>query len=425
MRLVLLGLGPALVLSSALAGSGPSVLLAREGQAAEGITGQEIVVGMSAPFKGASRSLGIELYRGSMAYLSEINRTGGVHGRTITLKAYDDGYQPDQAVKNTLKLMLEDRVFLLFDYVGTPTVTRVLPLLKKYDNLHFRLFFPFTGAQPQREPPYDGEVFNLRASYRDETYALVDHLAAVGRRKIAILYQADAYGRSGWDGVRRALTAHKLTLAAEATYARGTPYSTHLTEQVEILRRAEPDAIISIGAYAACAAFVRDAVNAGLKIPIANVSFVGSQNMLNLLVAEERSARRDYTSMLVNSQVVPSYEDLALPAVVEYRALMQRHAPKAPAVANLTEYTELGLNYVGFEGFLNAKVIVEVLRRMKGDFDPARIKPVVESIHDLDVGINAPISFGPNRHQALQYVYFSGVEAGRWVSVVDWQRWAK
>ena len=85
----------------------------------------------------------------------------------------------------------------------------------------------------------------------------------------------------------------------------------------------------------------------------------------------------------------------------------------------------LDLNYVGFEGFLNAKVIVEVLRRMKGDFNPARILPVVESIHDLDVGINAPISFGPNRHQALQYVYFAGVENGRWVPVVDWQRWAK
>ena len=64
---------------------------------------------MSAPFKGASRSLGIELYRGSMAYLSEINRAGGVHGRTIALKAHDDGYQPDQAIKNTVKLMLEDQ----------------------------------------------------------------------------------------------------------------------------------------------------------------------------------------------------------------------------------------------------------------------------------------------------------------------------
>lgn len=386
---------------------------------------EPIVLAMSAAFTGPSRGLGIELYRGSLAYFAEVNAGGGVNGRPIVVKAYDDGYNPAPAIYNTIRAIEQDGAFLLFNYVGTPTVTRVLPLLKRYTSRSMYLFFPFTGAQPQREPPYDGEVFNLRASYRDETYALVDHFAAVGRKKIAILYQADAYGRSGWDGVRRALTAHKLTLAAEATYARGTPYATHLTEQVEILRRAEPDAVIAIGAYAACAAFVRDAVNAGWKIPIANVSFVGSENMLNLLLAEERAAKRDYTSTLVNSQVVPSYEDLALPAVVEYRALMRKHAPTAPPVADLAGYTLLDVNFAGFEGFLNAKVIVEVLRRMKGDMDPAKLKTVVEAIRDLDIGIDAPISFGPNRHQALQYVYFASVERGRWVPVVDWQRWAK
>ena len=386
---------------------------------------EPIVLAMSAAFTGPSRGLGIELYRGSLAYFAEVNAHGGVDGRPIVVKAYDDGYNPAPAIYNTIKAIEQDHAFLLFNYVGTPTVTRVLPLLKRYGSRSIYLFFPFTGAQPQREPPYDGEVFNLRASYRDETYALVDHFASVGRKRIAILYQADAYGRSGWDGVRRALTAHRLTLAAEATYQRGTPYATHLTAQVDILRRAQPDAVIAIGAYAACAAFVRDAVNAGWRLPVANVSFVGSENMLNLLLGEERSAGRDYTSMLVNSEVVPSYEDLTLPAVVEYRALMQRHAPKAPAVADLAGYRLLDFNFAGFEGFLNAKVIVEALRRMHGDLDPARLKTVVESMRDLDLGIDAPISFGPNRHQALQYVYFAGVERGRWVPVVDWQRWKR
>ena len=68
-----------------------------------------------------------------------------------------------------MKLMLEDRVFLLFGYVGTPTVTRVLPILKKFQDEQVYLFFPFTGAQPQREPPYGDFAFNLRASYRQET----------------------------------------------------------------------------------------------------------------------------------------------------------------------------------------------------------------------------------------------------------------
>ena len=387
--------------------------------------GAPIVLAMSAAFSGPSRGLGIEVYRGARAYFDEVNAGGGVAGRTLLLKAYDDGYNPAPAIYNTIRAIEQDHAFLLFGYVGTPTVTRVLPLLKRYSDRSVYLFFPFTGAQPQREPPYDGEVFNLRASYRDETYALVDRFAAIGRKRIAIFYQADAYGRSGWDGVRRALAAHRLSLAAEATYERGTPYSAHLTQQVAILRAAQPDAVISIGAYAACAAFIRDAVDAGWKVPIANVSFVGSENMLGLLYPEEMKSGRDYTSMLVNSEVVPSYEDTTLPAVREYRTLMQRHAPQPPDVADVTGYTPLGYNFAGFEGFLDAKVIVEALRRLNGNVDASRLKSAVESIHDFDLGIDAPISFGPDRHQALQYVYFAAVERGRWIPVVDWQRWAK
>jgi len=387
--------------------------------------GGPIVLAMSAAFSGPSRGLGIEVYRGARAYFDEVNAGGGVAGRPLLLEAYDDGYNPAPAIYNTIRAIEQDHAFLLFGYVGTPTVTRVLPLLKRYSDRSIYLFFPFTGAQPQREPPYDGEVFNLRASYRDETYALVDRFAAIGRTKIAIFYQADAYGRSGWDGVRRALAAHKLTLAAEATYERGTPYTAHMTRQVEILRAAQPDAVIAIGAYAACAAFIRDAVDAGWKIPIANVSFVGSENMLGLLYPEEMKSGRDYTSMLVNSEVVPSYEDTSLPAVGEYRTLMQRHAPQPPDVADVKGYTPLGYNFAGFEGFLDAKVIVEALRRLNGNFDASRLKAAVESIHDFDLGIDAPISFGPDRHQALQYVYFAAVERGRWIPVVDWQRWAR
>jgi branched-chain amino acid transport system substrate-binding protein len=402
-----------------------ALVLAASRPAGTSAAPQPIVLAMSAAFSGPSRGLGIEVYRGAQAYFEEVNAHGGVDGRPIVVKAYDDGYDPAPAIYNTIKAIEQDHAFLLFNYVGTPTVTRVLPLLKRYASRSTFLFFPFTGAQPQREPPYDREVFNLRASYRDETYALVNRFASVGRKRIAILYQADAYGRSGWDGVRRALTAHSLTLAAEATYQRGTPYSAHLTAQVDILRKAQPDAVIAIGAYAACAAFIRDAVDAGWKVPIANVSFVGTENMLNLLLAGERATGRDYTSMLVNSEVVPSYEDMALPAVVEYRTLMRRHAPKPPPVADLAGYTLLDLNFAGFEAFLNAKVIVEVLRRMGGNLDQARLRDVVESIHDLDIGIDAPISFGPDRHQALQYVYFASVQGGRWGPVVDWERWAK
>ncbi|MCY4595611.1 MAG: ABC transporter substrate-binding protein, partial [Bryobacterales bacterium] len=242
----------------------------------------EIVLGMSAAFSGPSRGLGIELYRGAQAYFEHINRAGGVHGRKVVLKTYDDGYQPDPSVQNTMALMLEDQVFALFGYVGTPTVTRVLPMLKKFQDKTVYMFFPFTGAQPQREPPYGEFAFNLRASYGQETEGLVDNFVSIGKRRIGVFYQADAYGRSGWAGVRQALSKYGEKIVGEATYRRGQQFTGSMRRQVEILEESQPDAVICIGAYAACAAFLREAVDLGLEVPIANLSFVGSENLLEL-----------------------------------------------------------------------------------------------------------------------------------------------
>ncbi len=219
----------------------------------------EIVLGVSAAFSGPSRGLGTELYRGAMAYFNQVNENGGVNGRRIVMKLLDDGYQPDPCVANTIELIQDETVFLLFNYVGTPTVTRALPVLKKFRDQQVYLFFPFTGAEPQREPPYGEFAFNLRASYRQETAGLVDNFVALGRRRVAVFYQNDAYGRSGWAGVREALARHGETIAGEATYMRGTQFGASMRGQVEILQARSPDAVICIGAYQACAAFARDA----------------------------------------------------------------------------------------------------------------------------------------------------------------------
>ena len=387
-----------------------------------GVTDSEIVLGMSAAFSGPSRGLGIELYRGASAYFTHVNQNGGVQGRTIALKTYDDGYQPDPSVKNTMTLMLEDKVFLLFGYVGTPTVTRVLPMLKKFQDQRVYLFFPFTGAQPQREPPYGDFAFNLRASYGQETAGLVDNFVRIGRRRIAAFYQADAYGRSGWAGIREALKRHGEQIAGEATYRRGEKFTGSMRPQVEILQAAKPDAVICVGSYAACAAFARDAVDLGLRVPIANLSFVGSENLLKLLT-EGRDDSRRYTDLLVNSQVVPSYEDLSIPAVVEYREMMRRYDPQAPADLVKETYTPFPYSFVGLEGFLDAKLMVEILRRL-GDA-PARhdLERAVFTIRDLDLGIGEPVSFGPDRRQGFQRVHYTVVDGGRFVTLKDWEAW--
>jgi branched-chain amino acid transport system substrate-binding protein len=367
------------------------------------VLAEDIVIGMSAALAGPSRALGIELYRGSMAYLEPVNRGGGVHGRRVVIRAYDDHYDPTRAIRNTIKLVDDDNVFLLANYVGTPTVTRVLPLLKSYRKNYTFLFFPLSGAAPQREPPYDDFVFNLRASYQDETEGLVDHFVRLGRTKIAIFYQADAYGRGGWEGVRNALERRGLRIQGEATYRRGTGFSASLKQQVDILKATGPDAIISIGSYAACAAFIRDARDSGWNIPVANVSFVGSAAMADL----------------------PSYEDMSLPAVREYRQRMDEYGAKVPSSSGASDYRPPQYSFVSFEGFLNAKLLVKILSDLGPVPTKDRIKETVENLRQFDLGIGGLISFGPKQHQGSDRVYYTTLDHGRFVPFVNWDQWAK
>src|SRR5262249_37560093 len=128
----------------------------------------EIRIGMSAAFRGSAAGLGTELYRGAQAYYAEVNARGGIFGRSVQVVALDDGYNPEPCVRNTIQLLEQEKVFLLSNYVGTPTLVRALPVIKQYTDQQVVLVGNFTGAQPQREAPYVDQVFNVRASYRQE-----------------------------------------------------------------------------------------------------------------------------------------------------------------------------------------------------------------------------------------------------------------
>jgi len=383
-----------------------------------------IVLGMSAPFEGSARALGIELYRGSMAYFDHVNRKGGVFGHRIAIKACNDGYQPIPAVVNTIELVQDDRVFGLYGYVGTPTVTRVLPLLRAYDDKSVFLFFPFTGAEPQRHLPYSKYVLNLRPSYNQETEGLVNHFCELGRKRIGVFYQCDAYGRGGWEGVRKALTdRYHIALAGEATYLRGQTFADSFRAQVQHLRDANVDAVISIGSYEPCAAFIRDARDLGWKVPVANISFVGSEQMLALLLERGRERHSDYTADLINTQVVPSYEDSSLPAIQEYRALMQNYHGMPENIAVGDYRPVLPFSYISLEGFLDAKCLVKMLEALGREADRTKLHAIVGTMQSVDLGIDEPASFAAGRTQGLDRVYFTTVVKDRFVTITDWSRW--
>lgn len=419
-----------------VAGGITGAVLARASAAARGATAAQtsaprlalsaraIKIGMSAAFTGTAAALGTELYRGAQAYYDEINDRGGIHGRPISVAVFDDRYEPLPCVMNTLRLLEEEGVFLLSGYVGTPTLTRALPFIMHYAQEHDEdlvVVGVFTGAQPQREPPYGEYVFNIRASYRQEMMALVDQFWRAGAREFGVFYQIDAYGRSGTDGVARGLARRGATIAAEATYARGARFEDDMSLAAKTLRESSVDVVLCTGAYQGCAAFIRSARDLGWNVPISNLSFVGSEALLGLLTEHGRKTGRDYTRALINSQVVPSYDDLTLPGVREYRALMDKNNPAIPHSLRDPRYTPRSYSFTSLEGFINARVIVEGLRRAGPRLTRHGFRQGLESLRDYDLGIGARLSFGANRHQGLDSVYFTRVENDQWVPITDWK----
>ncbi|MBG3875822.1 ABC transporter substrate-binding protein, partial [Desulfovibrio oxamicus] len=383
--------------------------------------GEPVRLGMSAPFNGPGASLGREFHRGAASCLARVNAAGGVHGRRVEIVAMDDGYDPERTVWNAIRLIEEERVFALFGLVGTPTVTRVLPLLGGHPERTVPLLFPFTGARPLSLPRHEGLVFRLRASYDTEFSELVDRLHGAGCTRIAVFYQADAYGREGWADLRDALARRRLSLAAEASYPRGAGSDADFTEQAGLILQGRPDAVVCVGTDAACAAFIRDlrdmlaargtsrlagqspdktpdkmpdkasGQQAGQRaaassrqpsstgcpaIPVAMPSFVDSAQLLELLTAMGRTAQRDYTHDLVLAEVVPPWNG-NLPAAQDYRRDFGEMADTpdllgasgidaAPAPASGGGLAGLVLHpgEVSFEGYLAARLLVRALERM-------------------------------------------------------------
>jgi branched-chain amino acid transport system substrate-binding protein len=359
-----------------------------------------IVVGVSNVQSGPSSDLGHELVLGSQTYFNLINsRDGGIHGRRISILLKDDRYEPDPAVKNTNEFIERDEVFFLFDYVGTPTLTRTLPLLRYYQSDNIVNVAPLTGADPQRLPPYSQFVFNVRASYREETRALVRYFYAKGFHNLGILAQADAYGKSGELGVNDALAVFGLSALRTVTYRRNQPFEDDMSPQVKLLRDAGVDAVIAVGVYGPSAAFIRDSRMSGWNVPIANLSFVDAVAMLAKLREASKKLGRDLTLNLINGQVVPSPDDLSYPLVAEYRA----HTAAGDAT------------FIGLEGWLNAVIVTEALRRAGPD--PSRIGFIhaMESLHGWDPGIGTMLEFSPTNHQGLHRVWLTRTANGRWI----------
>ncbi len=382
------------VTSPALAATSP--LQSRLAAVSRGVTEAEIRFGMSAPFSGSAKELGRQMKLGVETAFNVINDVGGVHGRQVKLVAVDDGYEPTRTAETMKQLYEKDQVFGIIGNVGTPTAAVALPYALKQ---RMMFFGAFTGANLLRRDPPDRYVFNFRASYAEETDAVVRYLVNVRRlrpEQIVVFAQQDAFGDAGFEGVAkavRALRSGRETEVLRLNYKRNTIDVDEAVAQLRKLRT-PPRAVVMVATYRAAAKFIEKTRDINPPLIYTNVSFVGS----TALAEELMLLGPKYANGVIVTQVVPAVDSYSN-VVLEYKTALSHYFPgEAP-------------DYVSLEGYITANVMIEGLKRTGPMLDTERLVEGLESLRDLDLGLGTLVNFGRTEHQGLHKVWGTQLDA--------------
>ena len=351
--------------------------------AEDGVTDGKIIFGQVAALTGPAQDLGQGMRQGILAAFGEANRSGGVNGRILELKSRDDGYEPEKTVEATKASLEEDKVFALIGAVGTPTSKAGQPIAT---GAKVPFIGPFTGAEFLRNP-YNRYVVNLRSSYFEETEAWIDHLTKdLGISRIAILYQDDAFGLTGLEGVQKAMAKRNMSLVASGSFRRNT---VAIKSALLDIMKAQPEAVVTVAPYKPVAQFVRVAHQVQLHALFVAISFVGSDS----LAKELGSAG---TGVIV-SQVVPSPWDASLPVIAAYQRAIGETDPNAKP------------GFVSLEGYLVGRLAVEALKRIKGEMTR---EALLDAINEAPFNIGGvTLAYGPAKNQGSNQVYFTILQA--------------
>jgi len=368
---------------------------AARSQGTPGVSEKEILIGSCSALEGPSKFLGTETVSGAKAYFDTVNETGGVEGRKLRLITSDDSYDPEKAQACFDKLMAQ-KVFALAFFVGTPTAVKYVPLA---ESNKIPLVGLFTGAQTLYQPMRHW-VVNVRASYFDETREQIDGLWSVlGYHKIGVIYPEDSFGAAVLEGVKAALKAHGAEPIAVASYERQT---TQVGGAIEKVRSASPDAVVVVGPSNTVAPILKQAHAKGWKPLFSTVSFVGTDELIS-------QAGEDAEGVVV-TQVVQPYYLTDFKAVTQYRRALQKYYPGTTA------------NFVSFEGFVDAMVLVEGLKRAGKDLTREGLIHGIESIHEMDLGLGPQLKldYGQHDHKGFDHVVPTVIRGGRPVPFTDW-----
>ncbi len=331
--------------------------------------GSPIVLGQSCVLSGPAQNLGLEMRAGLLAAFSLLNDDGGIHGREIILLSRDDGYEPDEAVRNTNALIYDDQVFALIGAVGTPTSKAVEPIVSE---AKIPFFGPFTGAEFLRTP-FNKYVINVRASYFQEMEKLASYLIDQKKMsRVACFYQNDSYGYAGLKGIEIALAKRGMTLVSKGSYERNT---VAVMGAMRDIYEEKPQAVVLVGAYSACSEFIKLSRNKiSPDVVFGNISFVGTESLREVLGS--------YGQGVIVSQVVPSPYDTDSALISQFKMAMAKYQHDAP------------ISFTSLEGFIVGRLFGKIALAVKGELTREKFIATMEEVGWFDLG-GLVLRFGP------------------------------
>ena len=368
----------------------------------------EIRFGMTGPFSGPSKEFGRQLAIGIETAFKAANDGAVAGARKLRLITGDDGYEASRTPDLVRKLVEQDKVAGFVGSFGTANAQAVLPWLQDRQILFYA---PFTGASVVRANPPDALVFNFRPSYAEETEAAVRYLVTVRGvkpREIAVFAQDDGFGQAGYEGAAKALRAFSGGRYEQPplhlTYKRNT---VDVGDAVASLRslRAPPKAVIIVGLYRPAAKFIENVRNAFPNMIFTNVSAVGASALAEELV----SAGARYAEGIVVTQAVPAVNGYSKTATEFKAALGQYYPGEQP-------------DYLSFEGYVEAKLLIEAVRRAgPGSIDGPKLAQVLEGMTGYDMGLGAPVTFTASDHQAGHTIWATMMDSSGKYRAIDFK----
>jgi branched-chain amino acid transport system substrate-binding protein len=364
----------------------------------------EILIGMSAPFSGFGKEYGRQLRVGFELAFAAVNEASGVAGRKLRLVPMDDGFEVARTVTAVRDLVDRQKVFALTVH-GTANVAAVLPFVLERQVL---LFAPYSGASMLRRDPPDRYVFNFRPSFAEETSAAIGYLMKdrkVKLNEIAVFSQDDGFGEAGWEGVARYMRKAGRD-PSSVLHVRYKHNTIDVGAAVETVRRnaGQLRAVVMIAVEKPAAKFIERLRGAGVNLFFTNVSAVSASELAEELVADNPA----FAEGIIVTQVVPLPSSPA-PVAARYRDALHRYFPgESP-------------DFISLEGYVSGSLLVEGLRRAGRGVNSESVVDALESIRGLDLGLGAPISFGPSEHQASHQVWGTVLERNGQYRSVDLQ----